>query len=93
MSYACTHDPVKLSGQPIGMYHCPECGLMVVAGMPHPKIKRYCPRTGVKEPRIDISHRPELWGDEDEYDYDTDENDHHKDQVQLSSGEPHQQLD
>lgn len=32
----CPHDPCEFAGQPIGMYHCPECGEMVLAGMPHP---------------------------------------------------------
>ncbi len=31
----CSHDPRETTG-PIGMYHCPECGKMVVAGMEHP---------------------------------------------------------
>ena len=31
----CTHDPKQIKG-PIGMYHCPECGEMVLAGMEHP---------------------------------------------------------
>lgn len=31
----CPHDPRVLAGQPIGMYHCPDCGEMVVAGMEH----------------------------------------------------------
>ena len=31
----CTHDPRETLG-PIGMYHCPECGEMVIAGMEHP---------------------------------------------------------
>ena len=31
----CTHDPRTLKGAPIGMYHCPECGHMVIAGMEH----------------------------------------------------------
>lgn len=31
----CSHDPRKTVG-PIGMYHCPECGQMVVAGFAHP---------------------------------------------------------
>lgn len=30
----CTHDPSKTEGT-IGQYHCPECGEMVVAGLPH----------------------------------------------------------
>jgi hypothetical protein len=31
----CTHDPKQTTG-PIGMYHCPECGYMVLAGVEHP---------------------------------------------------------
>ncbi len=31
----CPHDP-RLTTGPIGMYHCPECGEMVLAGMGHP---------------------------------------------------------
>ena len=31
----CPEDPVKLTGQPIGMYHCPICGDMQVAAMEH----------------------------------------------------------
>jgi len=31
----CPEDPEKLCGQPIGMYHCPYCGCMQVACMPH----------------------------------------------------------
>lgn len=31
----CSEDPRKLAGQPIGMYHCPGCGCMLVAGLPH----------------------------------------------------------
>lgn len=31
----CTHDPKETKG-PIGMYHCPECGEMVLAGVEHP---------------------------------------------------------
>ena len=33
--YKCSHDPTKGS---IGMYHCPECGVMVLSGLPHPKV-------------------------------------------------------
>lgn len=28
-------DPLALVGQPIGQYHCPYCGSMVMAGVPH----------------------------------------------------------
>lgn len=31
----CSYDPTQLKGQPIGMFHCPECGHMVVAGLEH----------------------------------------------------------
>jgi len=32
----CTFDPTIYAGKPIGMFHCPECGEMVLAGLPHP---------------------------------------------------------
>jgi hypothetical protein len=32
----CPYDPQELAGTPMGMLHCPECGEMIVAGMPHP---------------------------------------------------------
>jgi len=35
----CKHDPRQYAGMPIGMYHCPECGEMVVAGCEHPKYR------------------------------------------------------
>lgn len=28
-------DPQQLAGAPIGQYHCPFCGAMVMAGLPH----------------------------------------------------------
>jgi hypothetical protein len=31
----CPEDPVLLLGMPIGMYHCPVCGEMQMAGMMH----------------------------------------------------------
>ena len=31
----CSHDPRTLAGLPIGQYHCPECGEMVIAGLAH----------------------------------------------------------
>jgi len=33
----CTHDPKIYAGMPMGMYHCPECGMVVLAGCEHPK--------------------------------------------------------
>ena len=34
----CSFDPTAdiYKDSPIGMFHCPECGEMVVAGLPHP---------------------------------------------------------
>lgn len=29
-------EPQQLLGVPLGMYHCPFCEAMVVAGVPHP---------------------------------------------------------
>lgn len=29
-------EPQQLVNMPIGMYHCPYCGAMVIAGVPHP---------------------------------------------------------
>lgn len=28
-------DPQQLVGAPLGQYHCPYCGAMVLAGIPH----------------------------------------------------------
>lgn len=39
----CPHDPKKRLGSPIGMYHCPVCGEMVVAGYDHPLHNMECP--------------------------------------------------
>lgn len=34
----CEFDPMTLQDKPIGMLHCPECGEIIIAGIPHPKI-------------------------------------------------------
>lgn len=44
----CAEKPEKLLGAPIGMYHCPDCGAMVLAGMPHPKL---CAECNAPEPK------------------------------------------
>ncbi len=31
---SCRFDPTKVFG-PIGMFHCPDCGVMLLAGYPH----------------------------------------------------------
>jgi hypothetical protein len=38
----CQEKPETLLGQPLGMYHCQDCGAMVVAGVPHPKLCKRC---------------------------------------------------
>jgi hypothetical protein len=32
----CPYDPKEMKGAPIGMFHCPVCGEMVLAGVEHP---------------------------------------------------------
>jgi len=34
----CPEKPELLKGAPIGQYHCPDCGVMVLAGLPHPRV-------------------------------------------------------
>ena len=34
---ACPYEPDRDGPTPMGMYHCPLCGEMVLAGCPHPK--------------------------------------------------------
>lgn len=36
MALKCTYDPRVMAGLPLGMFHCPDCGSMVLAGMAHP---------------------------------------------------------
>ena len=31
----CPEQSVLLAGQPLGQYHCPYCGMMLLAGIPH----------------------------------------------------------
>lgn len=38
----CTEKPEELLGQPLGQYHCPDCGAMVIAGVPHPPLCKRC---------------------------------------------------
>jgi hypothetical protein len=38
----CDEKPEALAGQPIGQYHCPDCGAMVMAGIPHPQLCKVC---------------------------------------------------
>ena len=36
----CAFDPFTVSGA-LGMFHCPLCGEMVFAGIPHPLLEDY----------------------------------------------------
>lgn len=36
----CKEKPELVTG--IGQYHCPDCGVMVLGGCPHPKICKQC---------------------------------------------------
>ena len=43
MTNKCKHDP-RETNKAVSMYHCPECGEMVIAGLEHPdysKINKY----------------------------------------------------
>lgn len=31
----CGEQPLLLAGKPLGQYHCPRCGMMLLAGWPH----------------------------------------------------------
>lgn len=35
----CPREPEHLIGVPLGTFNCEVCGIMVVAGLPHPTIK------------------------------------------------------
>jgi hypothetical protein len=34
----CSHDPRTREERAIEMYHCPDCGMLVRAGVPHPPV-------------------------------------------------------
>ena len=36
MTQKCSYDPSPLINVPLGMFHCPKCGEMIIAGMAHP---------------------------------------------------------
>ena len=48
----CHEKPELLKGQPIGQYHCPDCGAMVLAGIEHFKVCLRCAKR--KHPAFDI---------------------------------------
>lgn len=40
--FSCLENPERLAGAPIGMYHCPWCGCMQLAGTPHTPHEIHC---------------------------------------------------
>ena len=40
--YPAKCEPTLGINVPIGMYHCPDCGAMVLAGLPHPRLCIRC---------------------------------------------------
>jgi hypothetical protein len=38
----CREKPELLVNVPLGMYHCRDCGAMVIAGLPHPPLCQRC---------------------------------------------------
>jgi hypothetical protein len=60
----CAEKPELLAGQPLGQYHCPDCGAMVLAGIPHPPMCRRC--TDRVHPEFDVPHGTLLVTDEKE---------------------------
>ncbi|OPZ36147.1 MAG: hypothetical protein BWY99_02080 [Synergistetes bacterium ADurb.BinA166] len=38
----CSEKPEALVGVPVGQYHCPDCGAMVLAGVLHPQVCSEC---------------------------------------------------
>jgi len=48
----CPHDPTQTFG-PIGMYHCPECGEMQVAGFKHTRILSEEDYEAIEDPNKD----------------------------------------
>jgi hypothetical protein len=38
----CAERPERFRGLPLGMYHCPDCGAMLLAGVPHADVCKEC---------------------------------------------------
>ncbi len=54
----CKEKPETLIGQPIGQYHCTDCGAMVVAGCKHPDLCQKC--IDRKHPAFDLPEPSEF---------------------------------
>lgn len=53
---ACAEKPEEHIHEPLGMYHCPDCGAMLLAGMPHPEVCELC--RDKKHPEYDAPLEP-----------------------------------
>lgn len=54
----CDEKPELLANAPLGQYHCPDCGAMVMAGLPHFKLCRRC--VDKKHPGF-FDYTPDPW--------------------------------
>jgi len=48
----CAERPERLTL--LGMYHCPDCGAMLIGGLPHPDVCRPC--LDERHPHFDTRH-------------------------------------
>jgi hypothetical protein len=59
----CTFDTMSFVDMPLGMFHCPVCGNMVVAGVPHPDWDRLDELLEMEnweaEPQVDQNKKPD----------------------------------
>jgi hypothetical protein len=51
----CKEKPEDMAGN-LGMYHCPDCGAMLIAGVPHPPLCVRCLER--QHPDFDIPETP-----------------------------------
>lgn len=56
----CPEQPVLLTGMPIGQYHCPVCGMMLMASMPH--LSPHAIEDG--DPNYPVGHYEQEYGQE-----------------------------
>ena len=55
----CRERPEKLIHVPMGMYHCPDCGAMLLAGLSHPDVCKRCQE--FKHPAFDTNFCTKLY--------------------------------
>lgn len=48
----CAERPELLVGRAVGQYHCPDCGAMLLAGVPHPLVCKRC--LNKQHPKFDL---------------------------------------